>query len=347
MHFIVGHFTESCFHQAMNSGQRARLYHELGKLIGAGFHLDRSVEMLLDQKPAPKLRQYLLGLQRGLAERLSVSQSITKYNRALVSGIELTLVEAGERGGRLDEAFSNLARYFELRQRARSKAVGALVYPLILLHLGMIVPDVPALVMGANAHEVIMRAVMRFVILWCGVGVIAVSWNAAQRAATSSTLVDRVLNALPLIGSTRRHWALARFCQVFETGLTAAMKMTESLRLAGDATQSATMNAAASRASKLIESGGRLAESMRGGSAFPRTFVNVVQTAEESGTLDIEMGRWSVAESEQAATAQDRAAEWLPRIIYVMVMLYVATRIIGGFQSIYGPESELGKLLKE
>ena len=152
---------------------------------------------------------------------------------------------------------------------------------------------------------------------------------------------------LPLIGSTRRHWALARFCQVFQTGLLASMKMTESLKLAGAATQSALMNEAATRTAGAISSGGRLAESMRRGSAFPRIFLNMVQTAEETGTLDVEMGRWSEAESELAATSQDRAAEWLPRIMYVCVMLYVAWRIISGFQGIYGPESELGKMLKE
>ena len=333
--------------EGMNTRQKARLYHELGKLIGAGMHLDRSTEMLLEQKPAVPARQYLQGLKRGLAEHLTVSQAIEKHNAALVSGIEIKLLEAGERGGRLAEAFMNLARYFELRQRARAKAVSALIYPLILLHLGMIMPDLPALVTGTDTHVVIGRIVVRIFFLWIGIGGIFMAWNKAKNASVKSTSVDRFLNMLPLIGPARRHWALARFCQVFQTGLFAAMNISETLKLAGGATQSAVMNEASKRTALAIESGGRLAASMKITGAFPVTFVNAVQTAEETGTLDVEMGRWSIAESEMAAQAQERAAEWIPRVVYVLVMLYVATRIFGGFQDIYGPESQLGKMLKD
>jgi type II secretory pathway component PulF len=66
-----------------------------------------------------------------------------------------------------------------------------------------------------------------------------------------------------------------------------------------------------------------------------------VATAEESGTMDREMERWAVAEAEMAAQAQDRLAEWLPRIFYFLIALYVASRILAMAANIYGP------LLKE
>lgn len=35
----------------MTTKQRAQLYHEFAKLLGAGMHLDRSVDLLLEQGP--------------------------------------------------------------------------------------------------------------------------------------------------------------------------------------------------------------------------------------------------------------------------------------------------------
>ena len=74
-----------------------------------------------------------------------------------------------------------------------------------------------------------------------------------------------------------------------------------------------------------------------------------MEMAEQSGTLDQELGRWALAEAQLAARAQDRAAEWMPRIFYVLVVIYVAWRIIGMFtgyfQTLGGAVHDLEKAL--
>lgn len=318
----------------MTSRQRAQLFHELSKLIGAGLHLDRSVDLLLDQKPASAMRKWLDGLKRGLAEHLSVADSIAKYTES--PPLEVSLLAAGERGGRLEAACSHLAGYYLLRKKSQDKALGALAYPLILLHLGLVLPDVPRLVMGEGSmDDFLLQMAIRLGLLWAGLAVFGFLLFSAMKIAISSSVMDRLLNAVPLLGGVRRHWALARFCQVFQTGLLAAFRMSETLHLAGDASQSAILSAASKRAGNKLESGTSLAASMKGTDAFPRTFMQSVATAEETGTLDREMQRWAVAEAEMAAQAQDRLAEWLPRIFYVLVVFYIASRIISMVSGIY------------
>lgn len=320
--------------RTMTTKQRAQLFHELGKLIGAGLHVDRSVELLLDQQPATPVRLWLQGLQRGLAGHLSVSESVAKHTDALP--LETSLLAAGERGGRLESACEHLARYYDLRQKSRDKALAALIYPLILLHLGLVFPDVPQLVLGEGVAGVLGQIALRVVVAWVLLGGLGFAVWTILRLAVTSTVADRWLNTIPLLGKVRRHWALARFCQVFETGLLAAFRVSETLKLAGDASQSATLHEAGRSAAEGIEAGDRLAAAMKRTGAFPRTFMQSVATAEEAGTLDREMARWAAAEGELAAQAQDRVAEWLPRIFYVIVVLYVAGRILGMFAGYYG-----------
>lgn len=318
----------------MTTRQRAQLYHELGKLIGAGLHMDRSVDLMLDQHPAAPVRAWLRGLQRGLAAHLSVSDSVAKYTEA--TALEVSLLAAGERGGRLDASCGHLARYYELRQKSKDKALGALIYPLILLHLGLVFPDVPKLVLGQGMDQLVPQILIRLGTAWVGLaGIGFVVWT-AMKAATTSTLMDGLLNSIPLLSSVRRHWALARFCQVFQTGLLAAFRISETLQLAGDASQSASLRKAGRSAAALVETGAPLSASLKRTGAFPRVFMQSVATAEESGTLDREMERWAVAEAELASQAQDRLAEWMPRLFYVIVVLYVASRIIGMFTGYYG-----------
>ncbi|HSI65703.1 MAG TPA: type II secretion system F family protein, partial [Candidatus Saccharimonadia bacterium] len=242
------------------------------------------------------------------------------------------------------DSFDHLARYYDLRQRSRSKTLGALIYPLILLHLGLFVPDLGGIMQGAGIDSIIPDFLKRLVVAWTlilGVGLLT---KIVLKAAATSPAVDGLVNAIPLVGGVRRHWAMARFCQVFQTCLLAALRISDTLKLAGDASQSAVLDEASQKAMLKVEKGEQLTSSMRDTEAFPRTFMQSVATAEETGTLDIEMGRWAAAESELAAQAQDRAAEWLPRIFYVMIVLYVAYRIISTFSSyINGLNTLLGE----
>jgi type II secretory pathway component PulF len=319
----------------MTAKQRAQLYHDLGKMIGAGLHVDRSVDLLLEQKPATSIRTWLEGLRRGLAAHLTVSESVKQHTEAVP--LEVSLLAAGERGGRLENSCEHLARYYELRQKSKDKAIGALVYPIILLHFGLVLPELPKFVTGDSASGVVGDILVHIGIAWAilgGLGFLA--WWMMKLADTSAA-VDGLLSSIPLVGGVRRHWALARFCQVFQTGLMAAFQMTETLQLAGEASQSARLREAGRSAAKAVEEGGRLDDSMKRTRVFPQAFMQSVSTAEETGTLDREMERWAIAEAELAARAQDRLAEWMPRILYFFIMIYVASRIIGMVTGIYAP----------
>jgi type II secretory pathway component PulF len=294
--------------------------------------VDRSVDLLLEQRPVASMRLWLEGLRRGLAAHLSIAESVKQHTESIP--MEVSLLAAGERGGRLEAAFEHLARYYELRQKSRDKAIGALVYPVILLHFGLIVPELPQIILGDGGLG---RIVLHLAIAWALLFGIGFGAMAAVKFAATSPAVDGVLNRIPLIGGVRRHWSLARFCQVFHTGLLAAFQMTETLKMAGTASQSAVLAEAGKEAAEGIEAGETLTASMKRTGAFPVVFMQSVGTAEVTGTMDREMERWAVAEAELASQAQDRLAEWVPRVFYVLVALYVAARILATFITVYGP----------
>ncbi|WP_075089822.1 hypothetical protein [Verrucomicrobium spinosum] len=94
-----------------------------------------------------------------------------------------------------------------------------------------------------------------------------------------------------------------------------------------------------------MEDGQALAPALKATGALPKSLGSAVDTAEQTGTLDIEMGRWARAEAELASRAQDRAAEWLPRIFYVLVLLYIAWRVISMALSYMGPHGMIQQML--
>lgn len=319
----------------MKPGEKAALYRELAKMTAADFHLDRSLALLLAQKSRLPRRAFLEGLQRGLAAGMSVAEAISVENAGLVTGLETSMIEAGERSGKLSAGFAHLAHYFAATETARKEAWRAMLYPLVLLHLAVVLPEIPAAIAAPDGHPGL-RISVTLAVLWisilAGMGI----WNWLSRGAESSATIDDLLRRVPLIGGVRRHWALARFSQVFHAGLLAGLRMSEIVRMAGRASQSGRLRTATETAGRSIESGELVSPSLQETGAFPVELINAFATAEEIGSLDEEMARVAAAETELATAAIQRASFWLPKVGYGMITMFVLYRIIGMVEGYYG-----------
>jgi type II secretory pathway component PulF len=322
---------------ALSISDKAILYRELAKLVNADFHLDRAVVLLLGQDPPAQRRDFLQRLQTGLARGQGIASAMEQENMANTTGMERALVSAGERSGRLGECLSHLERYFSALDAGVRQARGALLYPILLAHLAMVLPELPAAASAGDWSGVLPRVIVLLGMFWAMLFLAWRAWRALSAAGASSAAVDRWLGKIPLAGGVRRHWALARFAQVFHSGLLAAMRVSEVALIAGEASQSGRFLAGARAASAKINTGGTLASSLGDTGAFPRPFVDGVATAEEAGTVDREMLRWAELETQEAREATQRAAEWLPRLFYALVALYVIYRIVSMFMGIYAP----------
>ena len=322
---------------AMNDPEKASIFRELAKLLKADFHLDRSFDLLLSQNPKPALAQFLRGAKERLGSGAGVTEALRQDHQGGLTALDLALVAAGENSGRLAQSFTLLARYYESVVESARKARSAMIYPLILAHLGVILPELPAAIAGDSLAELPVRILSRLGILWVILLIVFRGWRALSKSAETSSATDRLLGSLPLLGPMRQHWALARFTQVAHSALLAALRPQEWIRLAGEASGSGQFRAGSQAAATLIADGQPIASSLRTGGGFPKHFIDSLDTAEETGTLDHEMARWAQLESDEARESMDRVAAWLPKVLYAVVALYVASRIIGMMSAIYAP----------
>jgi type II secretory pathway component PulF len=326
----------------MTDSEKAQFYRELAKLNESALPLDRSIKLLLGQRPEKSTKQLLEGLQQGLTGGKDLADSFRDQTaQSAVTNLEISLIQAGERSGRLAHAFHHLARYFSSMEGARNQMRQAFLYPLVLLHLAILLPEIPALVMAKEGDHPSYRIIGGLLSLWLGITLTQQLWRFCNRRATTSAKLDAVLDRLPFIGPVRRHWALARFTQVSHSCLLAALNMAETVRLAGRASQSGQLAQGAERAAESVSKGSPLAESLQETQAFPCPFTSAIATAEEVGKVDEEMARWSTAETLEAHSSLQRATEWLPKIGYALIMLIVGYRIIRMYAGIYDDALQL------
>src|SRR6185503_10922724 len=93
----------------------------------------------------------------------------------------------------------------------------------------------------------------------------------------------------------------------------------------------------------LLEEGVTPAQLLAESRAFPELFSTMYNTGEISGTIDDSLVRLQRLHQERGTSQFRIIADWLPKIVYFIIVIYVAYCIINAYMSHY---NQLGEILK-
>lgn len=326
----------------MSPAQRHLLHTELAKLLGAGFGIRQAIAVILDTRPPAGQVALLSEADQALAEGKSIAQAFG--NPARVTDLERTVITAGERGGRLAQAFQHLADYFEMISSARREALQSMIYPAVLLHMGVFVATVPGALMAGHSGASILGSIILWLVgLYLGIALIVLLVRGLLKAAPTSVAIDRWLNRIPVIGKAGKSMAMARFTKVFHIGVLAGLSMAEVVSMATEASHSGTIRQAGAKLSDRAEEGGALGPVFVASPAFPAAFARSYATAEEAGGLDTDLERWARLFHEEAARGIKAVAIAVPKVCYVLIVIFVVWKILGFYSGYYETLENIGE----
>ena len=319
-------------------------YTEIAKLLEAGFGIREAAAAMLDTRLPSLQAELLREMDRDLEAGKSITEAFAK-NNAVISDLERGIIGAGERGGRMGQAFQHLADYFGMLAIARRDALQSMVYPVVLLHLGMFVAVVPgALISGEKGFAGFMVQLAAALLVlyalcfaaWLGI-------KAILKSAEANPRVDAMLNRLPVVGKARRSMAMARFTKVYHTCLLAGLSMHETVASSAEASRSGRIRQAGRAMAESLKEGEALGPLFVSSGAFPAAFARSYATAEESGSLDKDLSRWSAVYQDEAARGSKAVSVAVPKILYGLVMAFVVWKILsfwGGYYAALDQMSE-------
>ncbi|WAC19270.1 type II secretion system F family protein [Luteolibacter sp. SL250] len=317
-----------------NPAQKHLLHLELAKLLEAGFGIRQAIATILRTNPPGGQAALLTGVEASIAAGKSISDAFSASTG--VTDLERSIIGAGERGGRMAQSFRHLADYFEMLARTRRQAAKAMIQPLVLIHMGVFLAVVPfGLIAGKGWGEILVSGAVALGLLYGGLFVAWVLVRMALAAAPGNAAVDSLINRIPTVGAARRAMAMARFARVYHTGLLAGLSMSETVSISLDATQSGVLREAGRELLITAETGGPLGPVFARHDAFPSAFARSYETAEEAGGLDHDLARWAKYYQEDAVHRVEVAAATIPRVLYTLILIFVAWKIISFFLSYY------------
>lgn len=322
--------------------EKARFYHELSRFLSSGFGVREGLEAILEETPRGRWKNALSASQRELDQGQSLAKSFRKGGAGLFEELELATLEAGERSGFLDSVCGFLATYYDAIRSTRAEIKRRSMYPLFLVHFGVITLWTPSIFLGGAGFDgYLVRVGVTFAILYGLFFLFAGLGKWFWKSGAKSVGPDRILRAVPLFGRVRRTMAMARFCSAWQIQIQAGLPIIEALDAAAKTSGSALIVHSARGVIPLLQSGGQLSSAIESVKGLTPLVRRAVQTGERTGELDLELGKCAKLYHEESRAAMVSLATWIPKLIFLGIAIGLAVMIVQAYLQIFEGYSQL------
>ncbi len=327
--------------------QRAEFCRALATMVGAGMTLVSSLQALQERPLKVRLRQFTADAVRTTAEGKTLS-SVTRRYPDLFSPLVVAMVEAGERGGRLDEMLSQVADYMEREQELRRTISRETFYPKILLAALILIP-LGAQVLIAWFTVSLLAALLLFIktiglgLLIAAVPLIVIIFVYRQLRATEqgAEKIDEFKVSVPVLGTVIRKLALSKFARALSAGYRSGVPFSQTVTLAGNSTGNRAITAAILKAVPEVEKGLPLSQSLANSGLIDPMVLRMLQTGEDTGNVDEMMDKVADHFEAEAETSIRKATILIVPITVIIfggIVLYMtASFYLGHYGAMMEP----------
>jgi len=324
---------------------------QFAAMVNAGVGIVRCLSVLAEETSNPKLKKALIAISADVQQGTSLSEAMRKHP-ACFDRLYISMVEAGEVGGVLDEVLDRLARLLEEVARLQGQIKSAMAYPVtvgvfaVLVFFGMtifLIPMFAEIFQGLGVElpmlTQLMLAISSTLRSWAivfplGAAIATVvAFRQYYQTPNGRVQIDRLMLKLPLLGELNVKNAVARFSRVFGTLTRSGVPILTALDIVGETSGNQVIANATARSKQEIQQGGMVNRTLQRENVFPRLAIQMIAIGEETGELDAMMVK--VADFYESEVEQSVKA--LTSVIEPIMMVLVAGMVGVILLSMYLP----------
>jgi len=314
---------------------------QMSTLLNSGIKLTEALSVMTMQISNPVFKNAISDVRDRVMSGESFTDAIKDYSDYF-DVIYVSMVRVGEMTGSLGDSFATIAGFMEKRQRVESKAITAMVYPVILIIFCLAaviiltttaIPKITAQI-AATGQELpwITRQVMNVSYIltsWWVIVVIAAIIVAVivlrrfVKTQKGAYMRDKLLLSLPLFGPLIKQRVVARFASTLSTLLSSGLSMSDSLRVVAEVTGNTLMKHAVQQARERIIAGADIATPLRDSGVIDPAIAHMVAVGEKSGELEKMLKNIS----ENLEASSDVVIERLSAALEPVIIIFMAAII--------------------
>lgn len=336
------------------------LLRQLATLLSAGIPVVQSLEMVAQAQANDNGKKMLYAIKKDIESGTSFSKALRHYPTNF-STLSCNLLAAGERAGTLDRMLERVASYAEKSESLKKKIKKALTYPAavisiaLLITAGLLIFIIPTFKQVFDGFNAELPAATRIVIAlsdilrhygWIGVVGFVMSLYLLKHAYRKNTTliekIDKLSLWLPILGNILEKAAIARFARTLATTFAAGLPLVDALQSVAAATGNVIYSKATLQIRDEVSHGLKIQRAIHNTHLFPPLVVQMIGVGEDSGSLELMLGKVADLYEEDV----DHAVDNLSTLLEPLLMLILGVLIGGLVIALYLPLFKLGAVIQ-
>ncbi len=333
---------------------------QFATMIDAGLNVVASLRILEDQTTDAYLASVIADVRTDVESGALLSQALARHPKVF-SRLYISMVEAGEAAGILDEVLDRLATQIEKEANIKRRVKGALVYPTLVLGFSFVVltamllfivpifeklykqlgGTLPALTQLIVNLSELMRT--RWYLVFPTIAFTIFGFSRWKSSEGGRKVWDAFKLRVPMkIGDIVRKVAMARFARTLSTLVAAGVDIIKALEITGTTAGNWVVEEALRGVREKVHAGVPIAQPLVEHPVFPPMVSQMVKIGEETGELDAMLGKIADFYEEEVDASISALTSIIEPIMIIMVGGVIGTIII----SMYLPMFKLLTLIK-
>jgi type IV pilus assembly protein PilC len=276
---------------------------QFSTLQDAGLPVLRSLRILERQMKPSVLKNGLIDVVDDVESGSSLSEAMGKHRKCF-SKLYVNMVKAGEAGGALEVILQRLADFLEKGQSLKSKVIGAMVYPAVVIFVAvailtfimvMIIPKFKKIFdeFGLTlpwATQTLIKISTWVSEYWWTIPLfpmgIYLLIKLLRLSRAGNYALDRATLWIPVIGQLVEKTIVARTMRTLGTLISSGVPILEAINIVKETSNNAVFERMFQRIFESIREGDTIADPMKESRLVDDMVVNMVEVGEETGDLD-------------------------------------------------------------
>lgn len=279
------------------------LTRQMATLTRAGIPLVETLNALSEQVEKDELKRTISDIRQKVNEGSSLAKALSDHPKHF-SDLYVNMVKAGESSGNLDVVLERLTEFLEAQIELRGKVIGAMVYPIIMMFVGVIImsvlfvfviPKITQIFQDQNAALPWITQLLIgtsevfasgwFVILPAIAG-LCYAFYKWKESPEGKDKWDRFVLRVPVFGPLVRMIAVSRFARTLGTLLASGVPLLTALDIVKNILGNNRLIEVVEDARVNIREGESIAQPLKRSGEFPPLVTHMIAIGEKSGQLE-------------------------------------------------------------
>jgi type IV pilus assembly protein PilC len=276
---------------------------QLQVLISSGIPVVQGLEILQEQMADKSASRIVAAIKDKVSAGSYLWEAIAGFPKAFPK-IYVSLIRAGEASGSIDQMLKRLSRYIEDADRVRKMLKSAMMYPIMVVSIGVgvvalmlvfVIPKFEEMLKGSgqelpvptqfviNLSHLLADNIVYIVAVLIVGGVLGLRF---VRSDEGKVIIDRVMFKAPLFGGLMQKAGTARFSRTMGTLLASGVNLIDAIDICKSTIDNAVLESAVGRIRAEVEAGKTLGLVIGKLGVFPKMACQMISVGESTGALD-------------------------------------------------------------